>query len=84
MPARPASRIRWLTRSEAAAFLWAARRTPHVARFFLIGWYTGSRKDVILNTKWSLIDTKGRILHRKPPGAVQRKKRAPPHHFYPT
>ena len=78
MPPRPPARTRWLTRSEAAGFLWAARRTPHIARFFIIGWYTGSRKAVILNLKWSMIDLNTRILHRKPPGAVQTKKRAPP------
>ena len=79
MPPAPQSRVRWLTREEAAAFLWAARRSPHIARVFILGWYTGSRKSVILNTKWSMIDLKGRVMHRKPPGAVQTKKRAPPH-----
>lgn len=78
MPDRPPARERWLTRSEAAAFLWAARRTPHIARFFIIGWYTGSRKTVILNLKWSMIDLNSRIARRKPAGAVQTKKRAPP------
>lgn len=78
MPPRPPARQRVLTRSEAAAFLWAARRTPHIARFFIIGWYTGSRKAVILNLRWPMIDLKERILRRKPVGAVQTKKRAPP------
>jgi integrase len=78
MPDKPPARERWLTRSEGAAFLWAARRTPHIARFFIIGWYTGSRKAVILNLRWPMIDLKGRILKRKPAGAVQTKKRAPP------
>jgi integrase len=78
MPPRPPARERWLTREEAAAFLWAARRTPHIARFFIIGWYTGSRKTVILNLKWSMINFKTRIMLRKPPGSVETKKRAPP------
>lgn len=78
MPDRPPARERWLTRSEAARFLWAARRTPHLARFFIIGWYTGSRRTVILNMKWSLIKLEDRIMFRKPPGTVQTKKRAPP------
>jgi integrase len=78
MPDRPPARERWLTRSEAARFLWAARRSPHVARFFIIGWYTGSRRTVILNSKWSLIKLDDRIMYRKPPGSVQTKKRAPP------
>jgi integrase len=78
MPPKAASRQRWLTRSEAAAFLWAARRIPHVARFFIIGWYTGSRRTVILNLKWSMINFDTKIMLRKPAGAVQTKKRAPP------
>jgi integrase len=78
MPPRPAARERWLTRSEAARFLWAARRTPHLTRFFIIGWYTGSRRTVILRSKWSLIKLDDRIMYRKPPGTVQTKKRAPP------
>lgn len=78
MPDRPPARERWLTRSEAARFLWAARRTPHLARFFIIGWYTGSRRTVILNSRWSQIKLDDRIMYRKPPGSVQTKKRAPP------
>jgi integrase len=78
MPPRSAARQRVLTRSEAAAFLWSARKIPHIARFFIIGWYTGSRKAVILNLRWPMIDLKTRILLRKPPGAVETKKRAPP------
>jgi hypothetical protein len=34
---------RWLTRSEAARLLWAARRYQHLRRMILIGLYTGSR-----------------------------------------
>jgi integrase len=78
MPPRPEGRQRVLTRSEAAAFLWAARKVPHIGRFFIIGWYTGSRKAVILNLRWPMIDLKTRILRRKPAGAVVTKKRAPP------
>jgi integrase len=79
MPPKPEARSRWLTRSEAAAFLWAARRIPHIARFFIIGWYSGSRKAVILNSRWPMVDLKSRIMLRKPAGAVQTKKRAPPY-----
>lgn len=78
MPPRPPARCRVLTRSEAAAFLWAARRSPHIARFFILGWYTGSRKTVMLNLRWPMIDLKARVLRRKPAGAVETKKRAPP------
>jgi integrase len=78
MPPRPPARCRVLTRSEAAAFLWHARRSPHIARFFILGWYTGSRKTVILNLRWPMIDLKARVLHRKPKGTPETKKRAPP------
>lgn len=78
MPAKSPPRCRVLSRSEAAAFLWAARRSPHIARFFIIGWYTGSRKTVLLNLRWPLINLKTRVLFRKPPGTVETKKRAPP------
>jgi integrase len=78
MPPKSPARQRVLTRSEAAAFLWAARKVPHVARFFILAWYTGSRKAVILNLRWPMIDLNGRILRRKPAGAAETKKRAPP------
>jgi integrase len=37
---------RWLTRSEAARLLWAARRYQHLRRMILLGLYTGSRPGV--------------------------------------
>jgi integrase len=52
-PPRSAPRDRWLTRSEAARFLWAARRTEHLKRFIMLGLYTGSRSGVIRNLEWS-------------------------------
>ena len=55
MPDRPPARDVWLTRQQAAALIRAARRRPetrHLARFILIGLYTGSRKTVILGLKW--------------------------------
>ncbi|MBZ8133266.1 site-specific integrase [Afifella sp. IM 167] len=62
LPPRPASRERWLTRSEAARLIWAAwsyrevqkgaetdrRPLRHVARFVLAGLYTGTRAGPIL------------------------------------
>lgn len=47
LPPKPTPRQDFMTRSEAARFLWCARHTPHLARFFIIGWYTGSRRSVI-------------------------------------
>jgi integrase len=79
LPDAPAARSKWMTRGQAAKFLWAARRTPHVARFFIIGWYTGSRRSVINGLLWSMVDLKTGIMQRMPPGAVQAKnKQSPP------
>jgi integrase len=78
LPPKPNHRTNWMTRSEAARFLWAARRTPHLARFFIIGWYTGSRRDVIASVKWSMIDFQTKIMQRKETGWIETKKKAPP------
>jgi len=51
MPEAPENRDRWLTRDEAARLIWAAYRSErgkHLARFILIGLYTGTRKSAIL------------------------------------
>jgi integrase len=77
LPPKPVPRQDFMTREQAAKFLWHARRTPHLARFFLIGWYTGSRRSVITGLKWSMIDLDNGIMQRKERGAVQTKKRSP-------
>ena len=48
MPPKTPRRERWLTRSEVARLLWEARRPSHLARFILLGIYTGSRSRVLL------------------------------------
>ena len=78
LPTKPSPRSSWMTRSEAARFLKVARRTPHLARFFIIGWYTGSRRSVIAGLKWSMIDLETGVMKRKEANAVQTKKRSPP------
>lgn len=78
LPPKPAPRQDFMTRSEAARFLWCARRVPHLARFFLIGWYTGSRRSVITGLKWSMVNLEAGIMQRKERGAVRTKKRSPP------
>jgi integrase len=71
-------RERWLTRSEAARLLWAARRHQHIRRMILLGLYTGSRPGVILRLRWSQIDFGSGVLSRTPAGQAQdKKKRAP-------
>jgi integrase len=79
LPPKPAPRGRWLTRSEAARLLRAARRTPHLARFILLGLYTGSRSGALLSLRWSWVDLAGGTMHRRAPGAAENtQKRTPP------
>jgi integrase len=78
LPPKPQPRQDFMTRDEAAKFLWHARWTPHLARFFLIGWYTGSRRSVITGLKWSMVNLETGIMQRKERGSVQTKKRSPP------
>jgi integrase len=78
LPPKPQPRQDFMTRKQAAQFLMKARRVPHLARFFLIGWYTGSRRSVITGLKWSMVNLETGIMQRKERGAVQTKKRAPP------
>jgi integrase len=79
LPAAPQPRKHWMTREQAAKFLWAARKTPHLARFFLIGWYSGTRRAKICSLTWSMINLKTGIMERLPPGMTEpRNKKAPP------
>jgi integrase len=78
LPPKPQPRERWLTRSEVARLLWVARRTPHLARFILLGVYTGSRSGSLLALRWSWIDLASGVMLRRAPGTAESKKRAPP------
>ncbi len=78
LPTRPLGRPDFMERSEAARFLKVARRTPHLARFFLVGWYTGSRRDVIAGLKWSMINLETGVMKRREVNVAQTKKRSPP------
>ena len=78
LPAKPQARQRWLTRSEVARLLWAARRQTHLKRFILLSIYTGSRSGVVLGLQWAQIDLQKGEMARKPVGAaVHAKKLAP-------
>lgn len=78
MPAGNAPKERWLTRSEAARLLWAARRYKHLRRMILLGLHTGSRPGVLLALQWDQIDFRAGVMSRLPAGKVQdKKKRAP-------
>ena len=96
-PERP-PRDRWLTRSEAARLIRAAwrycevqkgkptgrRSRQHVARFILVGLYTGTRASAICGAAlqqtpghgW--IDLDRGVFYRRPPGQRETKKRQPP------
>ena len=98
LPPRPPARERWLTRSEAARLFWAAWRAKqvmrdkdtrravgrHVARFILVGLYTGTRSSAICGA--ALMPTIGRghvdleqgVFYRRAIGRRQTKKRPPP------
>jgi integrase len=88
----------WLTRSQAARLIWAAWRAKqimqdrvtkrqvgkHIARFILVGLYTGSRSGAICGA--ALMPTIGRghvdlergVFYRRAAGARETKKRQPP------
>ena len=87
LPDPPGRRERWLTRDEAARLLWAAYRghkAKHIARFILIGLYTGTRKDAILrmgfepNTVGGWFDLERGIMYRIGEHERQTKKRRTP------
>lgn len=87
LPDKPAPRERWLTRDEVAKLIRAARATvrgKHLARFILIGVYTGTRKDAILGLRFTphvnggWVDTKHGLLYRRGEGQRQTAKRQPP------
>lgn len=96
LPDQAEPRERHLTRSEAARILIGAlgwgpdsRRNPlrinrHLARFILIGLYTGTRHDAMLRLQWmpntlgGWIDIEAGVLYRRPAGAVDSAKRRPP------
>ena len=98
LPEKATPREQWLTRSEAARFLWAAWRARqvmrdertrravgrHLARFILVGLYTGSRHGAVCGA--ALMRTIGRgyvdldrgVFYRRALGARATKKRQPP------
>jgi integrase len=89
-------RERYLKRNEIAALLWAAlgfnrdrtrnrfRINRHLARFILVGLYTGTRHDAILRLQWMANTTGGwfdldaGVLYRRPQDAIESNKRRTP------
>jgi integrase len=98
LPERGLARERWLTRSEAAQLLWAAWRMKqtwkgrdsdratgkHLARFILVGLYTGTRHTAICGAAFERVFGRGHvdlehgIFYRAALGSRQTKKRQPP------
>lgn len=98
LPEKGTGRDRWLTRSEAARLIWAAWRARqvmidqrteravgrHLARFILLGLYSGTRHAAICGA--ALMPTVGRghvdlergVFYRRAQGARETKKRQPP------
>ena len=97
LPPKGKARQRWLTRDEAARLIrtcWRAREIQegrptgkrplrHLARFLLLGIYTGSRPGAILNASWfrgrglSFVDTANGVFHRHADGGAESIKRQP-------
>lgn len=98
LPPSGAPRTRWLTRAEVARLLWSCLTTRevqegaptkkrplrHLARFILIGVYTGSRPGAILGLNWDRgigrgwVDLERGLLYRRAEGARETTKRQPP------
>lgn len=79
LPGRPTSRTRHLSRSDVAKLVWASRHAPHLARFILLAFYTGTRSGAVLDLRWDWIDFKRGVMHRRKPGAADNSiKRRPP------
>lgn len=71
----------WLTRSELARLIWAARQESqskwHLTWFIVLSYYSGQRKEAVLSHTWDQIDLKGGIIDWQPAGRAQTNKRRP-------
>lgn len=80
LPAPPPAKERFLTRSEAARLLWAARQEPrarlHLPLFIVLGLYTGRRKEALLSLRWPAVDLRqGGLVDFRRPGEAETTKR---------
>lgn len=89
LPEKSQRRERWLTRSEAAKLIWEAWRggqgkRKHVARFILVGLYTGTRAGAICGAAVrptigrGYVDLDKGVFYRRAPEAKETKKRQTP------
>jgi integrase len=65
----------FLTRTQAARLLWAARRLPHIALFIRIAIWTGARHSAILQLTWDRVDLIRGVVDFRLPGIEHRKKK---------
>jgi integrase len=77
LPPRPESRVRWLTRDEAAKLLDACR-AHHVRLFVTIALHTGARSGAILGLTWDRVDLVSRLIDFREPGRPRTRKRRVP------
>jgi len=86
MPPPAPRRDEYLEREEVAHLLRICRlrRVPHVARFILIAFYTGSRSNDVMDLRWcrsidsGWVDLERGLLYRKGYGQRETNKRRPP------
>jgi integrase len=86
-PKTPPREDYFLTRDEIAKRIRIACRshdTRHLARFMLVGFYTGTRPGALLKLRWlpstdgGWIDLGNEVIHRRSASATRNKKRQPP------
>ncbi|HEX3863558.1 MAG TPA: site-specific integrase [Stellaceae bacterium] len=81
LPEKSPARARWLTRSEAAALLWASRHDPqargHLPLFIMLALRTGARPAALFDLRWTQIDFSRNTINLNPPGRQQTSKRRP-------
>lgn len=73
-PQESGPRERWLTRTEAARLLSAAKPYKHIRRLVLLCLYTGSRPGVIQAMQWKQIDFASGIMVRTLSPQTKNKK----------
>jgi integrase len=98
LPEKSEARDEWLTRTEAARIIRKALRAKqtmggkntqrdvgrHIARFILVGLYTGTRHAAICGAAFhpavgrGYVDLERGVFHRRAPGARKTKKQQPP------
>lgn len=69
-------RTRWLTETEFAKLLGAAK-SPHLSLYMLLGVATAGRTSSILDLRWDQIDFAAGIIHLNPYGREQTAKTRP-------